>query len=93
MRKAVLWTGSFATKCGSVNNTLPRFQGTLAMAAFDTSRPTYAANHKGFGAFATSLISAFAAWNDARVTRNALKRLSDHELDDIGLTRSDIDFI
>ena len=60
------------------------------MAAFDTSRPTYAAAPKGFGAFATSLIAAFTAWNDARQTRNALSRLSDHELDDIGLTRSDI---
>lgn len=60
------------------------------MAAFDTSRPTYAAANKGFGAFATSLISVFAAWNDARKTRAALSQLSDHELDDIGLTRGDI---
>jgi uncharacterized protein YjiS (DUF1127 family) len=60
------------------------------MAAFDTSRPTYSAAPKGFGAFATSLIAAVTAWNDARQTRNALSRLSDHELDDIGLTRSDI---
>jgi len=62
----------------------------MAMAAFDPTRPTYSASPKGFGAFATSLISAFTAWNDARQTRNALSRLSDHELDDIGLTRGDI---
>lgn len=33
------------------------------------------------------------AWNDARRTRNALLRLSEHELDDIGLCRGDIDRI
>ncbi|MBM2323596.1 MULTISPECIES: DUF1127 domain-containing protein [Marivita] len=60
------------------------------MAAFDTSRPTYAASSKGFGAFATSLIAVFSAWNDSRQTRNALSQLSDHELEDIGLTRGDI---
>lgn len=60
------------------------------MAAFDTSRPTYVNSPKGFGGFATSLMAAFSAWNDSRQTRNALNKLSDHELDDIGLTRSDI---
>ena len=60
------------------------------MAAFDTSRPTYAAGRSGFGAIATSLIAAFTAWNDTRQTRNALSTLSDHELEDIGLTRGDI---
>jgi len=39
------------------------------------------------------IVNSFSAWNDARVTRNALAKLSDRELDDIGLTRSDIDFI
>lgn len=60
------------------------------MAAFDTSRPTYAAGRKGFGAFISSMIAAFTAWNDSRQTRIALSQLSDHELDDIGLTRGDI---
>jgi uncharacterized protein YjiS (DUF1127 family) len=35
----------------------------------------------------------FAAWNDARVTRKTLNKLSDRELDDIGLCRGDIDYI
>ena len=61
------------------------------MAAFDTSRPTYVAGSKGFGAVFASLIAAFAAWNDTRLTRNALNELSDFELEDIGLTRGDID--
>ena len=34
--------------------------------------------------------SAFADWNDARVTRKALSKLTDRELDDIGLCRGDI---
>ncbi len=46
-----------------------------------------------FSGFFGTLVSTFAAWNDARVTRNALSRLSDRELDDIGLSRGDIDTI
>jgi uncharacterized protein YjiS (DUF1127 family) len=66
-----------------------------AMAAVETTRPA------PFGAITTyravnaltNAIGAFAAWNDARVTRNALNKLSDRELDDIGLCRGDIEFI
>ncbi|MDO5612797.1 MAG: DUF1127 domain-containing protein [Paracoccus sp. (in: a-proteobacteria)] len=61
------------------------------MAAFDTNRAQAGARPFGFGL--TRVIAAFAAWNDARRTRNALNRLSDHELDDIGLCRGDIDRI
>jgi uncharacterized protein YjiS (DUF1127 family) len=42
--------------------------------------------------FAAAL-SAFASWNDARVTRKTLAQLSDRELDDIGLCRGDIEAI
>lgn len=45
-----------------------------------------------FGLFSAAA-AAIVAWNDARVTRNALSRLSDRELDDIGLSRGDIDSI
>jgi uncharacterized protein YjiS (DUF1127 family) len=37
--------------------------------------------------------AALRDWNDARVTRRALSRLSARELDDIGLCRGDIDTI
>ncbi|WP_010139889.1 DUF1127 domain-containing protein [Oceanicola sp. S124] len=37
------------------------------------------------------LIAAVVNWNDARVTRKALSRLTDRELNDIGLVRGDID--
>jgi len=63
------------------------------MAAFDTNRARIPAavtpGRIGFGF--PSLLGTLAAWNDARVTRKALSRLSDRELDDIGLNRGDID--
>ena len=65
------------------------------MAATETTRVA------PFGAISTFRVSrmientlaAVAGWNDARVTRKALGRLSDRELDDIGLCRGDIDRI
>lgn len=65
------------------------------MAAVETTRPA------PYGAITTyrtmnvvtNAFGSFAAWNDARVTRKALNRLSDRELDDIGLCRGDIEFI
>ena len=63
------------------------------MAFFDTTRPMV--DGRTFGARPSNLFArvygAIVAWNDARVTRNALSKLSDHELDDLGLTRGDID--
>jgi uncharacterized protein YjiS (DUF1127 family) len=35
----------------------------------------------------------FHVWNSGRVTRKALSKLSNRELDDIGLCRGDIDLI
>lgn len=60
------------------------------MSAIDTNRVHGGAVSFGIG---SKILSAFAAWNDARVTKNALSRLSDRELDDIGLCRGDIDLI
>jgi len=65
------------------------------MATFETTRVA------PFGAiFAYRVVSAldnmrsaFVAWNDARATRNALSRLNDRELNDIGLSRGDINLI
>ena len=37
--------------------------------------------------------ASISAWNDARVTRTTLAKLSNRELDDIGLCRSDIEMI
>ena len=61
------------------------------MAALDSTRSD--ASHAGFGAFFARAFSVLAAWNERRATRAALSRLSDRELDDIGLSRGDIDLV
>ncbi|KIC10689.1 hypothetical protein RA19_09795 [Leisingera sp. ANG-M1] len=63
------------------------------MAAFDTTRTTYGSTglFGRFGALVAAATGAFAAWNDARATRNALSGLSDRELADIGMSRGDIE--
>ncbi|AHD01648.1 DUF1127 domain-containing protein [Leisingera methylohalidivorans] len=65
------------------------------MAAFDTTRTTYGSTglFGRFDALVASAIGMFAAWNDARATRNALSGLSDRELADIGLSRCDIESV
>ena len=63
------------------------------MASIDSTRP-FAAPH-GFH-LPTAVARVFASlqgWNDARITRKSLSRLSERELDDIGLCRGDIDLI
>lgn len=65
------------------------------MAAFDTTRTTYGSTglFGRIGALYTNVLGTLASWNDARVTRNALTALSDRELEDIGLSRGDIDLV
>ncbi|MFN3641688.1 MAG: DUF1127 domain-containing protein [Gemmobacter sp.] len=65
------------------------------MTALDTTRTAGSVALSGgrISRFLTATLAAIAAWNDARITRNALSRLSDRELDDIGLCRADIDTI
>lgn len=60
------------------------------MSVIETTRPM---NSGSIGGLIGRSVAAFATWNDARVTRKALNRLSDRELDDIGLSRADIDRI
>ncbi len=57
------------------------------MTTYDMSRPA------SRGGLLNGFLAALIAWNDARQTRSALERLSDHELADIGLTRGDIDAV
>jgi uncharacterized protein YjiS (DUF1127 family) len=65
------------------------------MAAYETSRaaPFGASAIFRFVQLVSDKAAALAAWNDARVTRKSLARLSDRELDDIGLCRGDIELI
>jgi len=58
------------------------------MTALDTTRP-----HAVSGSFVSRLFAVLVAWNERRATRNALSQLSDRELDDIGLSRGDIDAV
>jgi len=65
------------------------------MAAFDTTR-THFGSHTFTGRIVSTISSvfgSFSTWNDARLTRNALNKLSNRELEDIGLVRGDIDLI
>jgi uncharacterized protein YjiS (DUF1127 family) len=59
------------------------------MAFFDTTRPADAGLRRG--AVALHLLAGLRTWNARRTTRAALSRLSDRQLDDIGLVRGDID--
>lgn len=63
------------------------------MAAFDTTRPSAVLSAGLISRFVSNTFGNFAAWNDARVTRNSLSQLSARELDDIGLSRGDIDAV
>jgi len=65
------------------------------MAAFDTTRTTYGSHSFAgrIGSTLASVVGTVSIWNDARITRNALSRLSNRELEDIGLVRGDIDMI
>lgn len=64
------------------------------MATIDTNR-TLTDHTAGarIGGFIASFFGTLSAWNDARITRKSLSRLSARELDDIGLCRGDIDEI
>lgn len=59
------------------------------MALFETHRaPTHGSVSVGI---LGTLFTLYADWAERRATRAALLQLSDRELDDIGLTRGDID--
>ena len=63
------------------------------MAAFETTRPLVYGHSFGSGFFSAvnTIYGMLASWNDARMTRNALSKLTDRELEDIGLNRADLD--
>lgn len=65
------------------------------MATFETTpvAPFGAISIFRFVNFVGETYAALQAWNDARATRVALSRLSDRELDDIGISRGDIEMI
>ncbi len=60
------------------------------MAVYETSRSLNEGVRTDALGFFSSLTGALVAWNDRRVTRNALSSLTARELEDIGLNRGDI---
>jgi uncharacterized protein YjiS (DUF1127 family) len=67
----------------------------MDMAALDTTRTAYGSLSIAgrIGSTLTSMVGSVSTWNDGRLTRQSLNRLSDRELEDIGLVRGDIDQI
>jgi len=61
------------------------------VASFDTTRPVAGLSAGKVTSFVINMFGAVAAWNDARITRNSLSKLTSRELDDIGLSYGDID--
>jgi len=63
------------------------------MASLDTVHPMARDHHIGarLGGLVSHLVDFVITWNRARITRNELSRLSDRDLADIGLSRSDIE--
>ncbi|MFC4217003.1 DUF1127 domain-containing protein [Pseudophaeobacter arcticus] len=65
------------------------------MAAFDTTRTTYGSTglFGRIGMTFVALASALVSWNESRMSKKSLNALTDRELADIGLSRSDIEDI
>ena len=61
------------------------------MAFFDTSRPVAGLSVGTVTSFVANVAGKVAAWNDARITRNSLSKLTARELEDIGLSYGDIE--
>ena len=62
------------------------------MAAIDQTRTAAVTQpFDGFSKLIHAAYSSLRSWNNRRVTKKVLNHLSDHELEDIGLTRGEID--
>ena len=74
---------------------ITQFKKETVMAAFETSRtaPLGAISIFRLVQSFSTVASTIRGWNDARITRKALGKLTDRELDDIGLCRGDIEMI
>ena len=63
------------------------------MASIENHRTATGLSAGSILAFVARGAGAITAWNDARITRKSLSKLTARELDDIGLTFADIDVI
>ncbi len=65
------------------------------MTTSDTNRTSFGSTTVAArisGVYHTAIETA-VSWNDARMTRNTLSSLTNRELEDIGLTRGDIEMV
>ena len=76
----------------SLHRSSPETRNTT-MVAIDTSRAAAPAIANRIISAVFNMGATFSAWNEARMTRAALSRLSARELEDIGLCRGDIEEI
>ena len=79
-------------KIFSLRRSSPETRNTT-MVAIDTTRAAAPAITNRIISAIYGASASFTAWNEARMTRNALSRLSARELEDIGLCRGDIEEI
>lgn len=63
------------------------------MAAIETHRSAAAPAAGIISSFVLRTFGALQTWNDERITRKALSKLTARELEDIGLTYADVDTI
>tara|TARA_R110002051_G_scaffold70726_7_gene127263 strand:+ start:690 stop:896 length:207 start_codon:yes stop_codon:yes gene_type:complete len=61
--------------------------------AFVVSRPLTAPFTGTLTHFVKAAAASFVSWNDTRITRKSLSKLSARELDDIGLSFCDVEGI
>ncbi|MCY4179374.1 MAG: DUF1127 domain-containing protein [Litoreibacter sp.] len=61
------------------------------MAVFEPSRALSEGVRANPSTLFSRVLGIVMDWNDRRVTRNALHTLSERELSDIGLSRSDVE--
>ena len=96
MQKTGLVTAGNSTYLQAIKEIAARQQNVLrtkAMASLDTTRTATGTPAAGIMTLISRGFGIVADWNDARVTRKSLSRLSARELDDIGLSFADIDMI
>lgn len=63
------------------------------MAVITNTRSSDAMGAGTFSNVFASARNAFSTWNSIRMTRKSLSRLTNAELDDIGLCRGDIELV
>lgn len=80
------------TKSQTAQSSGSPVQSIGKMTTIDTTR-SVTAGVSGIATAVSRLVATLTDWNDARITRKSLSRLSARELDDIGLNRGDIDLI